>query len=304
VTGAAGFIGRSSLEPLRAAGFEVCAVLSPRADAGAALPEIEVRHVDLTDPAAVDALLEAAKPTHLLHFAWIATPGLYWQSEENYRWLSASRHLLAAFGRCWRSARRDGRELCRIRLVARRCVPRALEPARGRGGNGDALCRVQDRHATLARGVRALSRCLDCMGPDILPVRARRAPRPVDRVGDRESARGPRGAVHTRSADQELPARRGRGRCVRGACSRAPCRGPSISVRAIGSPSPSCSSAWRARSAAPICSSSARDPSRPASPPCSCRISGRLLEEVRWSPRWRLDEGLMDTVRWWRARLA
>ena len=104
VTGAAGFIGRSSLEPLRAAGYEVCAVLSPRPDeldrTGAVLPEIEVRHVDLTDPAAVDALLEAVKPTHLLHFAWIATPGLYWQSEENYRWLSASRHLLAAFGRC------------------------------------------------------------------------------------------------------------------------------------------------------------------------------------------------------------
>ena len=49
--------------------------------------------------AAVDALLEAARPTHLLHFAWIATPGLYWHSEENYRWLSASQHLLAAFAR-------------------------------------------------------------------------------------------------------------------------------------------------------------------------------------------------------------
>jgi nucleoside-diphosphate-sugar epimerase len=103
VTGAAGFIGRSSLEPLRAAGYEVCAVLSPRPDQsdcrGGALPDIDVRHADLTDPAAVDSLLGAVRPTHLLHFAWIATPGLYWQSEENYRWLSASRHLLAAFAR-------------------------------------------------------------------------------------------------------------------------------------------------------------------------------------------------------------
>ena len=103
VTGAAGFVGRASLKPLRAAGFEVCAVLSPRPDTldreGSALSDTEVRHVDLTDPAAIDALLEAEGPTHLLHFAWIATPGVYWQSEENYRWLSASRHLLAAFGR-------------------------------------------------------------------------------------------------------------------------------------------------------------------------------------------------------------
>ena len=102
--GSGGFIGRSSLEPLRAAGYEVCAVLSARPDqrdrTGGALPDVDVRHADLTDPAVVDSLLEAVKPTHLLHFAWIATPGLYWQSEENYRWLSASRHLLAAFARC------------------------------------------------------------------------------------------------------------------------------------------------------------------------------------------------------------
>ena len=30
---------------------------------------------------------------------------------------------------------------------------------------------------------------------------------------------------------------------------------------------------------------------------------GRLRDEVRWSPRWPLDEGLLDTVRWWRERL-
>jgi nucleoside-diphosphate-sugar epimerase len=33
----------------------------------------------------------------LLHFAWIATPGVYWTSPENFRWVSASEHLLAAF---------------------------------------------------------------------------------------------------------------------------------------------------------------------------------------------------------------
>jgi nucleoside-diphosphate-sugar epimerase len=25
---------------------------------------------------------------------------------------------------------------------------------------------------------------------------------------------------------------------------------------------------------------------------------------VGWSPRWALDEGLQDAVRWWRAKLA
>lgn len=118
VTGAGGFIGRWSLEPLRAAGYQVCAVLAPRRDganggARRSCRDVEVRpverqveerpveerQVDLTDLAALDALLEQARPTHLLHFAWIATPGRYWRSAENYRWLGASRHLLAAFQR-------------------------------------------------------------------------------------------------------------------------------------------------------------------------------------------------------------
>jgi len=32
-----------------------------------------------------------------LHFAWIATPGVYWQSADNFRWLAASEHLLRRF---------------------------------------------------------------------------------------------------------------------------------------------------------------------------------------------------------------
>lgn len=93
VTGAGGFIGRTSLAPLRARGFEVHAVLSPRSrDIGAG-----EHRANLLDRAAIDALLTAVRPTHLLHFAWIATPGEYVESAENYRWLEASRHLLRRF---------------------------------------------------------------------------------------------------------------------------------------------------------------------------------------------------------------
>jgi nucleoside-diphosphate-sugar epimerase len=99
VTGAGGFIGRSSLEPLRAAGYEVHAVLSKQR-AFAAMPSgVEVHGADLLDPKAVDALIEAIEPSHLLHFAWIATPGVYWNSAQNYDWLAASRHLLSCFRR-------------------------------------------------------------------------------------------------------------------------------------------------------------------------------------------------------------
>jgi nucleoside-diphosphate-sugar epimerase len=98
VTGAGGFIGRWSVAPLLAKGYEVHAVLS----GGVPNTPIELLgatlHVaDLLDESRAGALLERVMPTHLLHFAWIATPGVYWQSPDNSRWLDASEHLLRRF---------------------------------------------------------------------------------------------------------------------------------------------------------------------------------------------------------------
>jgi nucleoside-diphosphate-sugar epimerase len=42
-------------------------------------------------------LLAKIKPTHLLHFAWYAVPGKYWTSIENLRWVQASINLLIDF---------------------------------------------------------------------------------------------------------------------------------------------------------------------------------------------------------------
>lgn len=99
VTGAGGFIGRSSIAPLKRMGFEVHAVLSGSAQrhAPAALQGAFVHAADLLSESQVDVLLRRVAPTHLLHFAWIATPGIYWQSTENFRWLTASQHLLRGF---------------------------------------------------------------------------------------------------------------------------------------------------------------------------------------------------------------
>ena len=99
VTGAGGFIGRWSIAPLLQKGFEVHAVLSGTADRSipAELKGASVHFADLLNDEHVDALLKRVVPTHLLHFAWIATPGVYWQSPENYRWLASSQYLLRAF---------------------------------------------------------------------------------------------------------------------------------------------------------------------------------------------------------------
>jgi nucleoside-diphosphate-sugar epimerase len=102
VTGAGGFIGSASIDPLLAAGFEVHAVLSPEGRArnrepAADCSRLQVRRANLLDLGAIDALVDAVRPSHLLHFAWIATPGVYWQSEDNFRWLAASQTLLRSF---------------------------------------------------------------------------------------------------------------------------------------------------------------------------------------------------------------
>jgi nucleoside-diphosphate-sugar epimerase len=99
VTGAGGFIGRWSVPPLIAAGHEVHAVVGRAAgrEPPAALRGAVLHHADLLEHEPVEALLGALRPSHLLHFAWTAAPGVYWTSPDNYRWLAAGEHLLRSF---------------------------------------------------------------------------------------------------------------------------------------------------------------------------------------------------------------
>jgi nucleoside-diphosphate-sugar epimerase len=95
VTGAGGFIGRWSVAPLLAKGYEVHAVLS--AVSARNITELQgatVQVADLLKESEVDAVIKRVAPSHLLHFAWIATPGAYWQSADNFLWLAASQYLL------------------------------------------------------------------------------------------------------------------------------------------------------------------------------------------------------------------
>lgn len=93
VTGAGGFIGRHSLAALAARGFEVHAVTR-----AASLPDAAACHaVDLLDHRAAAALVEAIRPTHLLHFAWTVTPGQFWSTRENLDWVAATLALYRAF---------------------------------------------------------------------------------------------------------------------------------------------------------------------------------------------------------------
>lgn len=80
VTGATGFIGTHARPALERAGHDVVTM-----------------RVDLLHPKAADALVHAARATHLLHLAWYAVPGKFWSAPENVEWVEATVRLLRAF---------------------------------------------------------------------------------------------------------------------------------------------------------------------------------------------------------------
>ncbi len=95
VTGATGFVGRHALKHLVIKGYEVHAVALDT------VPEFNgnvIFHaVNLLDEQAVTALMAKVLPTHLLHFAWYAKPGKYWNAIENYKWVKATISLMEEF---------------------------------------------------------------------------------------------------------------------------------------------------------------------------------------------------------------
>ena len=95
LTGATGFVGRNTIGPLIAQGFEVHAVTSKK--------QVDIKrsvhwhYVDLLESKDTEKLVAKVRPTHLLHFAWYAEHGKFWHSSENFRWMEASISLLRHF---------------------------------------------------------------------------------------------------------------------------------------------------------------------------------------------------------------
>jgi nucleoside-diphosphate-sugar epimerase len=95
LTGAGGFIGRHTIEPLLRRGFTVHAVSSRRD--GERFDGVVSHVCDLLDPVATDQLVARVAPTHLLHLAWYTAPDQFWSAIENVSWLRASLALAMSF---------------------------------------------------------------------------------------------------------------------------------------------------------------------------------------------------------------
>jgi nucleoside-diphosphate-sugar epimerase len=94
VTGGTGFIGRHCLAGLSARGYEVHATSSQPQSAQTG---IHWHQINLLDGARTTALIAEVRPAGLLHLAWYAKHGLFWDALENLDWARASLALLRAF---------------------------------------------------------------------------------------------------------------------------------------------------------------------------------------------------------------
>jgi nucleoside-diphosphate-sugar epimerase len=90
VTGATGFIGRHLTRLLESKGIEFVVL-------GRTLTEENGVRVDLLKTENFVEIVSKIKPTHLIHLAWYAEHGKYWNSALNIEWIRATFYLLDAF---------------------------------------------------------------------------------------------------------------------------------------------------------------------------------------------------------------
>src|SRR5438876_9044223 len=95
VTGASGFVGRQCLPLLLDQGYEVHGLC--RDPERCPIPDVHWHRIDMLQPGHTTELLRQLRPQYLLHLAWYAAPGKFWEARENLEWVRASLELLAAF---------------------------------------------------------------------------------------------------------------------------------------------------------------------------------------------------------------
>jgi nucleoside-diphosphate-sugar epimerase len=250
---------------------------------------------DLLDTTAAAALVAEVRPTHLLHFAWYAEPGKFWDAPQNAPWVAASLGLLEAFaaaggqratfaGSCAEYDWAEG-------VLSEQETP--LAPATYYGAAKNALRAVAEGFAA-RRGVSfSWGRIFFVYGPHEHPDRlvsslaralVRGEPAPTSEGSQRRDflyAADVAGAFAA-LLDSE----------VEGAVNIG--SGTAVAVRDIVA-------AVAGAAGRPDLVQWGALPQRPGDPPLLEADVRRLREEVGWQPAMPLDEGIARTVEWWKA---
>ncbi|WP_438345581.1 NAD-dependent epimerase/dehydratase family protein [Methylorubrum populi] len=304
VTGGAGFVGRHAIPALAARGFEIYA-------AGRTEPEgAHAFHAaDLLDPGQRRAAVQRAGASHLLHLAWVTTPGRYWQAPDNLDWTAASLDLVRAFreaggrravvaGTCaeydWTTIARLGEATAAGTGHLPESAP--CDPATLYGAAKDGLHRILAPYAASAGLSLAWGRLFYLYGPGETPGRlvgdAARALLAGQRLATSEG-RQRRDFLHIADAGAAFSALLDAP--VEGAVNIG--SGAAVSVRSI-------LEEIGARTGRPDLIDFGARPLGPAEPACIEADIRRLADEVGFCPRYDLKRGLAETVASWRAALS
>lgn len=287
VTGASGFIGRETLPFLRAGGHDIHVLAR---SAREAVDGVTHHRCDLIrdDPTPVLAGIGA---THLLHLAWYAEPGRFWDAPANLDWVAASLRLVRAF------AATGGGRL----VVAGSCAEydwsaplldesaTPLGPATLYGEAKAALFRLLDKAAPALGLSFAWGRIFFPFGPfepsgrllgDLFDAIARGDAVPLS-AGTQQ-----RDFIHVEDVADALV--RLLGSPLEGPVNIA--SGQALAVRDLAA------SAARIAGGADLIRFGER-PARPGEPPVMAAATRRLHEELGFTPRYTTDSGLQDMFR-------
>lgn len=294
VTGASGFIGRHCVRQLARRQLDVrCVSRRPWSAPGAACVQ-----ADLLDPVECREVFEQLRPRHLLHLAWYAEPGKFWTAPENFGWVRASLDVLESFRR--NGGRRAvvagtcaeytwGDELCREMETPR-------NPATTYGVCKARLQELAHEYARIHDLDLAWGRVFFAYGPHEHPARL------VASVA-RSLLRGETAeCTHGRQVRDFLHVEDLAAAFV--ALLRSEVRGP-VNL-----------ASGRATTIADVVNTLAKLAGNPGAVRLGARPApvgeadrvvadvSRLRDEVGFRPRFRLAEGLADTLEFWRAELA
>lgn len=295
LTGATGFIGRNCLPLLLNNGYEVHAVSSKAPKE--ILPGVYWHRADLLESRRVSELMAEVQPTHLLHLAWFAVPGQYWTSSENLRWVQASLDLLQEFtqhgGRHVVMAGSCAEYDWKYGYCSEQVTP--LMPSTLYGSCKHSLQIMLNAFSAQTGTSAVWGRVFFLYGPHEHPTRF--VASVIGSLLKNEPARCSHGNqirdfLHVRDAADAFVA-----------LLEADITGPVN----IGSGQPIAVKEMVHKIADQLgCPALVRLgtlPTAPNEPPLLVADTRRLSEDVGWTPRYDLDNGLDQTISWWKDRI-
>jgi nucleoside-diphosphate-sugar epimerase len=298
LTGATGFVGRHCLSALVARNYEVHAVSFNRGSLDSTPAGVRWHQADLLNAEQVRLLIARIEPTHLLHCAWYAVPGKYWDAPENFDWAKASLHLLKAF------ANAGGKRAVGVGTCAEYdwsqeyCseISTPLNPATPYGACKLELERGLSELGQQKRISTAWGRLFFLYGPH--EDTKRLVPSVIISLLQEEPALCSHGEqvrdfLYVQDAGDALAAL--------------------VDSEVLGAVNIASGVPVRLREVVEEIAEQLHRPqlikmgAKPAAenePACLVADVVRLRDEVRWTPRYNLRDGLAETISWWRTKLA